>query len=157
MKPGEDAMASRTLQFPIWIDAPRDKVWAAMLERPTYEQWTAPFCEGSTYEGGWNRGDRIRFLAPGGEGMVSEIAESRRPEFVSIRHLGMIAGGVEDTTSEKVRAWAPALENYTFAEENGGTRLRVDVDVLPEYEQFMQDTFPKALARLKEICERRPS
>ena len=148
---------NKTLNFPIWINAPRDTVWSVMLERPTFEQWTAPFCEGSTYEGGWEQGDSIRFLTPSGEGMVSEIAESRRPEFVSIRHLGMIANGVEDTTSEKVRTWAPAYENYSFAEANGGTQLRVDVDVLPDYEQFMQDTFPKALATLKELCERRPS
>ena len=147
----------KTLNFPIWIQAPRDTVWSVMLDRATYEQWTAAFCEGSTYEGGWNEGDRIRFLAPSGEGMVSQIAESRRPEFVSIRHLGMIAGGVEDTTSDKVRGWTPAYENYSFAEANGGTQLQVDVDVLPDYEQFMLDTFPKALAILKQLCERRPS
>lgn len=147
---------SKTLHFPIRIEAPREKVWSVMLDAPTYEQWTAPFCEGSRYEGGWNRGDRIRFLTPSGEGMVSEIVESRRPEFVSIRHLGEIRDGVEDTTSEKVRAWAPAFENYTFDEApGGGTQLRVDVDVLPDYEQFMKDTFPKALARLKQLCEQR--
>jgi uncharacterized protein YndB with AHSA1/START domain len=144
---------NKTLHFPIWIEAPREKVWSTMLEPRTYEQWTAPFCEGSRFEGGWEQGDRIRFLAPSGEGMVSEIAQSRRGEFVSIRHLGEMQGGVEDTTSEKVRAWAPAYENYTFTASRGGTQLQVDVDVLPDYEQFMQDTFPKALARLKELCE----
>jgi Activator of Hsp90 ATPase homolog 1-like protein len=145
----------KTLHFPIRIDAPRERVWSVMLEPDTFNQWTAPFCEGSYYEGGWNKGDRIRFLTPTGEGMVSEIVESRPHEFVSIRHLGEIKDGVEDTTSEKVRAWAPAYENYTYeAAPGGGTQLRVDVDVLPDYEQFMQDTFPKALARLKELCER---
>ena len=147
----------KTLTFPIWIQAPRDTVWSVMLDRPTYEQWTAAFCEGSTYEGGWKQGDRIRFLSPTGEGMFAQIAESRRPEFVSIRHLGMIANGVEDTSSEQARAWAPAFENYSFAEANGGTQLQVDVDVLPDFEQFMKDTFPEALGRLKELCERRPS
>ena len=144
----------KTLNFPIWIQAPRDTVWSVMLDRATYEQWTAAFCEGSTYEGGWKRGDRIRFLSPTGEGMVAQIAKSRRPEFVSIRHLGMIANGVEDTTSEQVRAWTPAFENYSFTEANGGTQLQVDVDVLPDYEPFMKETFPKALGKLKELCER---
>jgi hypothetical protein len=143
--------------FSIWIEAPRDTVWSVMLDRSTFEQWTAAFCEGSTYEGGWKQGDSIRFLTPSGEGMVSEIAESRRPEFVSIRHLGMIADGVDDTRSEDVRAWAPAFENYSFTEANGGTQLQVEVDVLPGYEQFTQDTFPKALSTLKQLCERSPS
>lgn len=29
----------------------------------------------------------------------------------------MIESGVEDTTSEKVRAWAPAYENYRFSDD----------------------------------------
>jgi len=74
-------------------------------------------------------------------------------EFVSIRHLGMIEQGVEDTTSEKVRAWAPAHENYRFADTPGGCRVVVTLDTAPEWEQYMLDTYPKALARLKEMCE----
>jgi len=142
-----------TLHFPIFIAAPRQQVWSAMLHSPTYEQWTAAFCEGSRYEGSWDAGQRIRFLTPSGEGMVAEIAEHRPAEFVSIRHLGSISNGVEDTTSEAVRAWAPCLENYTFSDAPGGTQLQVDVDTFSTYEQFMQDAFPKALARLKAICE----
>jgi hypothetical protein len=37
--------------------------------------------------------------------MVAEIAENRRNEFISIRHLGFIANGIVDTTSEVVKAW----------------------------------------------------
>lgn len=147
----------KTLHFPIRIDAPRERVWSVMLGPGTYDQWTAAFCEGSRYEGSWEQGQRIRFLTPSGEGMVAEIVENRAPGFVSIRHLGEIKDGVEDTTSEKVRAWAPAHENYTLTPVEGGTQVQVDVDVLPDYEQFMQDTFPKALARLKELCEARPA
>lgn len=143
----------KTLHFPIFIRAPRRAVWTAMLQSPTYEQWTAAFMEGSRYEGSWDQGQRIRFLGPNGEGMVAEVAEHRPAEFVSLRHLGEVKDGVEDTTSEKVRAWAPAYENYTFTDVDGGTQLRVDLDVVQEYEQFMQDTFPKALERLKAICE----
>ena len=86
-------------------------------------------------------------------GMVAEIAESRRPEFVSIRHLGMIEDGVENITSEAVRKWAPAYENYTFVERGGATELHVEMDVVPEFEEFMTTTWPKALARLKALCE----
>jgi len=144
---------NKTLNFSIEIQAPRDRVWQAMLFSPTYDQWTSAFCEGSRYEGGWNPGDRIRFLTPSGEGMVSEVVENRRGEFVSIRHLGEIRDGTEDTTSERVRAWAPAYENYTYIDSGQGTLVRVDVDVVGEYEQFMLDTFPKALQSLKAICE----
>src|SRR5262245_38597047 len=91
-----------TLQFSILIQAPRDVVWRTMFTDATYRPWTSAFGEGSYFEGDWNTGDRIRFLAPGGSGMSSVIAESRPHEFLSIKHLGMIVNGVDDTSSEQV-------------------------------------------------------
>jgi len=144
----------KTLTFETTINAPRQQVWDTMLGPETYKTWTAAFCEGSYFEGAWDEGAKIRFLGPTGDGMSAVIAENRRHEFVSIRHIGMIEKGVEDTTSEKVRAWTPAYENYRFADAAEGCRLTVTLDTAPEWEQYMQDTFPKALALLKSICER---
>ena len=143
----------KTLEFAVTIRAPRPKVWDTMLGQETYKDWTSAFCDGSHYSGSWAKGEKMKFLAPNGDGMTSVIAENRLHEYISIRHLGEIAGGVEDTTSEKVRSWAPAYENYTFSEVAGGTKVRVDVDVLPEYETYMKETFPKSLDRLRVLCE----
>ena len=145
----------KTLTFEISVKAPKQVVWEKMLSDETYRVWTAPFGKGSHFVGSWEEGGKIKFLGPGGEGgMISEIAESRPFDYISIRHLGEIVNGVEDTTSEKVKAWAPAYENYSFADEDGGTKLTVQLDTLADWEQFMNDTFPKALEVLKEICER---
>jgi len=144
----------KTLSFSVAIRAPRALVWDRMLDDEGYRLWTAAFCEGSYYEGSWDQGAKIRFLSPGGNGMTAEIAEQRRHEFISIRHLGEIAKGVEDTTSEKVRSWAPAYENYAFADSADGTVVTVTIETLPDYEKYMADTFPKALESLREICER---
>lgn len=146
-----------TLHFDIHIAAPREHVWRTTLYSPTYERWTATFSEGSRYEGSWEAGTPIRFLGPDGGGMVAAIAEHRPAEFVSICHLGMIQNGVEDTTSEAVRAWAPCFENYTFLDEAGGTRLRVDCDVFGTYEDWMREIWPKALLALKTVCEETPT
>jgi len=62
---------------------------------------------------------------------------------------------VEDTQSPESKSWAPAFENYTFEERDGATDLKVDLDVAPEFEKYMNSAWPKALARLKAICERR--
>ena len=144
----------KTLSFTNTIQAPRDRVWATLTGPETYKAWTAAFCEGSHFVGAWDQGARILFLGPSGDGMVAVIAESRPGEFVSIRHLGMIEHRVEDTTSDQVRAWAPAHENYRLDEVPGGCRLTVTVDTLPAHEAFMLETFPKALELLKGLCER---
>lgn len=143
----------KTLHFAIDIQAPRERVWDLMLGQDSYRQWTSAFGEGSYYEGSWDKGQRIRFLGPDGSGgMFSTIAENRPFEFLSIRHLGELAGGVEDTS--KPSDWTNALENYTFSRNGDATLLQVDVNTTPEFEQFMTDAWPRALAQLKELCER---
>lgn len=143
-----------TLTFTIDIQAPRRQVWAAMLGDDTYRQWTAAFCEGSHFVGSWDEGAKIRFMSPRGDGMTAEIAQSRPFEFVSIRHLGEVRQGVEDTTSEAVKAWAPAYENFSFADHGAGCTVTVSVDTVSAYEAYMRETYPKALALLKALCER---
>ena len=144
----------KRLRFSVAIAASRQTVWNTMLEPDSYRAWTAAFMEGSYYEGSWETGAKIRFLSPGGDGMIAEIAENRPFAFVSIRHLGITKDGVDDTESPAARAWTPAYENYTFIEKDGVTEVVVDVDVNERYEKMFRDTWPKALRRLKEICER---
>jgi uncharacterized protein YndB with AHSA1/START domain len=146
-------MANKRIQFSTVIAAPVAHVFDAVIRPDSYTQWTAAFSEGSRFEGSWQAGRSIRFVGPNGDGMLSEIAEHRRNEFISIRHLGMIAGGVVDTTSEAVRAWVPAYENYTFERSGDGTKLIVDQDVSAQWEQYITEAWPKALAKLKSLCE----
>jgi uncharacterized protein YndB with AHSA1/START domain len=143
----------KKLHFETLIDAPQRVVWDTMLEPETYQRWTAEFMEGSYYEGSWEEGEDILFLAPDGNGMKAVIEESRPHEFVSIKHLGFIKDGVEDIESLEARNWAPAYENYTLSESGGSTKVEVDLDVTPEYEQMMEEIWPKALEKLKEISE----
>jgi uncharacterized protein YndB with AHSA1/START domain len=143
----------KRLHFTISIQAPKELVWKKMLEPDTYRQWTEAFGPGCYYEGSWEKGAKIRFLSTGGEGMTAVIAENREFEFLSIRHLGFVKDGVEDTESPEAKAWAPAYENYTFTEKAGVTEVRVELDSNEEFEKMFEDLWPKALSRLKQICE----
>lgn len=145
----------KRLQFSTLIQAPREQVWETMLGPVTYRIWTAAFMEGSYYEGTWAKGQRLRFLAPGGSGMVSEIAECQPHAFLSIKHLGEIKDGVEDTESEAVRSWTPCFENYTFRQVGAATELTVDMDMTEAFEEYMTKTWPKALSLLKALSEAR--
>ena len=141
--------------FSITIDAPREKVWDTLWKDESYRAWTSAFSENSYAETDWQTGSKVRFLDGKGSGMVSTIAENRPNEYMSIRHLGMVKDGVEDTSSEEVKQWAGALENYTLKTEGGKTELVVDLDVNDDWVEYMQNTWPKALQRLKELAEKR--
>jgi uncharacterized protein YndB with AHSA1/START domain len=144
------------LNFEIDINAPRPRVWDVMLEDQTYRQWTKAFDPTSYYEGSWEKGSKIKFLSTNGGGMFSEIAENIPHKFISIRHLGMIIDGVEDSTSEDAKKWVGAYENYTFTDTDKGTNLKVELgsDAIPEdIIEMFRDMWPKALLTLKEICE----
>jgi hypothetical protein len=146
------------LHFEIAINAPRQKVWNTMLDDASYREWTDVFAPGSYYVGDWGKGSKILFLAPGKEGgmsgMVSKIKENRPYEYLSIEHVGVVQDGKEDTTSESVKGWAGAHENYTFKEVNGVTQVLVDLDSVDEYKEMFQNMWPKALQKLKELAEK---
>ena len=147
------------LHFSMLINAPKDKVWHAMLDDQPYREWTNAFNEGSYYKGSWEKGSKILFLGPDpntGEegGMVSRIAENKPYEFISIEHLGIVQNGVEDTTSEAARKWAPAFENYTFNDKDGATEVLVDIDIEDEHAQMFNEMWPEALQKLKELAEK---
>lgn len=151
----------KKLNFEITIKAPVEKVWNTMLDDATYREWTKVFNEkGSWYEGSWEKGSPIRFLGPADnetdiQGMVSEIADNRKYEFISIKHLGMVMNGVEDTTSPEVKSWSSSFENYTFTKiDENTTKVEVELDVPDEYAGMFDVMWPKALNKLKEISER---
>lgn len=145
--------STKRLRFTATIKAPAGVVWRHVTDPESYRRWASAFADGSCFEGSWEPGAQIRFLSPSGDGMVSEIAECRTDEFISIRHLGFIANGVEDTTSEAIRAWAPAYENYTFSPTTEGTTMVVEQDVAAEWEEHLAQAWPKALGILKELSE----
>ena len=146
------------LKFSIEINATKEKVWNTMLEDKTYRIWTEAFSKGSHYIGDWSKGSKILFLGPNenGEmgGMVSRIKENKKYEFISIEHIGMVQDGKEDTTSEAIKDWAGALENYTFKDKSGTTEILVEMDSNEEYAEMFEGMWPNALQKLKEISEK---
>ncbi len=148
----------KKIHFEILIRAEPEKVWNAVTGDAEYREWAAEFDPHSRFEGGWEQGDGIRFIGMNDkgeiEGMAAEIAESRKPAFISIRHLGYVHGDSTDTTSEAVRKWAPAYENYTLTKIDGWTKFEVDADTEERFVELFGTMWPKALQRLKEVAER---
>lgn len=145
------------LNYSIAIHAKADKVFETMLSKPTYQQWTAAFNPSSTYEGSWNKGEKIYFIGYGEDGkkggMIARIAENIPNQFISIQHYGVLDGDTEITEGPMVETWQGALENYTFSESNGVTTIMVAVDTHDDYVDYFNETWPVALEILKDLCE----
>jgi uncharacterized protein YndB with AHSA1/START domain len=143
------------MKFSIDIKAPKQRVWDAMLGEKTYREWTSAFSPGSYFEGDWNEGSRIRFLGKDENGnlcgMSSRIVANRKFEFVGIEHLSGINNGAEEVAGDS--AWAGAREDYHFSESNGVTTVRIEQDMVPEYEAMFQEMWPNALVKLKALAE----
>lgn len=151
----------KKLQYKTNIHAPASKVYDLMLgitNISTYEQWTALFNPTSTYEGTWDKGSKILFVGVDekGEkgGMVSRIVENIPMQFVSIQHYGLVKADQEITEGPEVEKWANGFENYSFEENNGTTMVTVDLDTTEDFVAYMNESYPKALDKLKEICEK---
>jgi len=143
-----------TMHFSTFINARPERVWQILWNDRTYRQWTAVFYEGSYAESDWQEGSKVLFLSPGGEGMVSRIARLIPNEYMSFEHLGFVKDGVEDYDAAREQGWAGGKENYTLRAKDGGTELVVDSDGAEDHEAYFNDTFPKALAKVKELAER---
>jgi len=145
------------ISFEISINAPAEKVFNLMLGDKTYREWTAEFNPSSYYKGSWDKGSKILFLGTDKDGktggMVSKVRENIPGKFISIEHLGVLKGDEEITSGAEVEGWAGALENYTFKTNNGNTVVEVDMDSNEDFKSYFEETWPKALSKLKAICE----
>jgi hypothetical protein len=151
----------KKLQFKAKFKSPVNKVYNLMLgisNKSTYEQWTAMFNPTSTYEGNWEKGSKMLFIGFDNKGekggMVSEIVDNILNKYVSIRHYGLVKSNQEIISGPEVEKWATGFENYFFQDNNGETELTVELENLSEdFVDYMNDAWPNALNKLKEICE----
>lgn len=149
----------KKLEFKTTINAKREKVWDAMLQKDTYREWVGVSWPNSDYKGKWAQGEDIRFIG-GGEGneggTMAHLEEVRKPEYVLAKHIAVInADGTEDRTSETAKGWVGTTEEYTFTEKDGKTEVKVVINTKPDWESMFNEGWPNALKKLKEICERK--
>ena len=144
----------KRLQYKIDIAAPREKVWETMLGPETYQEWTNVAWPGSFFKGEWKQGEKIQFISKDEGGTLAVLEQVRPQEHIHAKHVAiLLPGGVEDRTSEFARDWVGITESYTFKEQAGNTEVLVNINTNPKWEKMFNDGWPKALDKLKEMCE----
>jgi hypothetical protein len=154
----------KKLQFKSDIGTPAAKVYKTMIGKETFRQWTAVFNPSSDFESGiiegsWEKGSKILFVGTDKEGnrggMVGFIRENIPNRFVSIEYKGILDGDNEITSGPAAEEWQ-GFENYSFEANGKTTTVTVDIDVNDQMIDYFSETYPKALNKLKEICESQP-
>lgn len=149
------------MQFKTEINAPVNHVYKTMIGKDTFKLWAAEFNPTSDFDGGgknsdWEIGSKIYFIGINDEGkregMVGYVREHEPARFVSIEYSGILDGDHELTEGPIAEEWQ-GFENYTFVDQGDHTELLVDVDVNNEMIDYFGEAYPRALRKLKEICE----
>lgn len=144
-------METVRLIFEITIPAPCSLVWDKLWGAESYSLWTSVFCEGSYYEGELKEGNRVHLLTPEGLGMYSNVHRRIENQLFVFEHLGEIQSFKEILNADGSNTWSGAFEEYHLTAVNGQTHLRVEVNTLPQYTNFMNSSFPIALEALNTI------
>ena len=144
----------KKIEFNIDINADVQKVWDTMINLPTYKEWVGAGFPGSSYIGNWKKGENIRFVGAEGGGTLANIVELKPNEYIAAEHIAILNNdNSEDRTSDLAKGWIGTTETYTFFKRNGGSKVRVEMEINPEWENMFADSWPKMLAKLKELSE----
>jgi uncharacterized protein YndB with AHSA1/START domain len=142
------------LEYKITIPAKPEKVWNTMLNSETYKVWISAGWPGSTFEGNWRKGERLKFTSPGEGGTLVLLDVCQPFKRIEAHHVAVLnSNGTEDRTSDVAKGWIGTREHYTFDQSDGNTTLTVEIYTNPQWEQMFNDGWPVALEKLKNICE----
>jgi len=124
-----------------------------MLSPEGYAQWTALFNpQGSWFEGSWEGGSHIRFVGPNEHGVLcgikATVAQRIDYHSLTLKDLCYYEG---DHDSE---IWENGYERYTLHPSGSETHILVEAHVPSQVAEYMSSIWPRALARLKVICEK---
>lgn len=86
-------------------------------------------------------------------GMYADVKLFAPPRQMVFQHMGTVQDGEEISPDAGKDLWSGAFESYALSEQDNGTRLVAQVDTGLEYAAYFDETFPKALEKLRRLSE----
>ena len=141
------------LKFSIDIKAEKTTIWKALWNKNSYREWANVFFEGSyAVTDDWEEGSKVHFLAPDQSGIYSIIEKHIPNTIIQFKHIGNVLEGKEQPIDDETKKWSGATEIYTLTEGGNTNTLEIEIDVMDEHLDFMTNTFPQALKKIKNNC-----
>ena len=142
----------KEMQFSLEIHAPREKVWDTLWQDETFREWAGIIDPGTHMVGDLQVGNEVQYISGNGYGVTSLVEKLTKNEFLLLRHS---ADTQEEGKREREKEWTGGTESYRLAEKDGTTTLTVVFDVPPQLQEYFKVNYPKALARVKVLAERK--
>ena len=141
------------LKFSVDIKAEKTTIWIALWNESSYREWASVFFEGSyAVTDDWKEGSKVHFLAPDQSGIYSIIEKHIPNNIIQFKHIGNVVRGKEQPIDGETKKWSGATEIYKLTEGKDTNTLTVEIDVMNEHLEFMTNTFPQALEKVKDNC-----
>jgi uncharacterized protein YndB with AHSA1/START domain len=141
----------KTIKKEIEITAPKEKVWAVLLDETYNKDWYSLFSEGTTAQSDWIEGHKITFTDKTNNGIVGKIARKKPYEKLQFVYDGIVVNGTEDYDSEMAKTYKGAEETYRLSDQNGKTLLSVSCDMDDDMYEEMERKWETALQRISEL------
>jgi uncharacterized protein YndB with AHSA1/START domain len=139
-----------TMHFEITINAPSDVVWGVLWNDETLRQWADLVDPGTYMIGVLEEGGTVQFNSSEGYGVTSFVEKLIPNQYVLLKHK---ADTQNYGNNERDNQWTGGCESYTLTEVDGVTTLKLAFDVPEELEEIMNASYPKALAKIKQLSE----
>lgn len=137
----------------ISIEAPKEKVWAILLNDAYTRIWYEEFSLGARAETTWEEGTKVVFTDLTGSGMVGHIVTNQPYQMLTVEYQGLINAGEEDYDSAEAQGVKGGRETYIVHELQGGTELTIESDMAEEYYETMSRAWDRALQKIKALAE----
>lgn len=139
-----------TLNFQVQINSPARTVWNVLWQDATLREWAGIVDPGTYMVGELVEGATVQFNSAEGYGVTSLVAKLIPNEFILFRHK---ADTKDIGESRRHDQWTGGEESYTLTEKDGITTLMLQFDVPDDLVEVMNEVYPRALNRIKELAE----
>lgn len=140
------------MQFSVEIHATKEKVWDTLWQDETLRQWAGIIDPGTYMVGELKEGNEVQYIsAENGYGVTSLVDTCVPNEYLLLKHQADTKNSGKDQRDDE---WTGGDESYQLSEKDGITTLTVAFDVPSNLEEYFNEAYPKALAKVKELAER---
>ena len=141
----------KKLTFTIGIHASKEKVWDALWQYESFQDWAGYIDPGTYMVGDLALGNEVQFISSeNGYGVTSLVDQLVLHEWLVLKHQA----DTQDTgASQREKEWTGGAETYRLIEHDDTTTLTVTIDVPFDLVQVMDEAYPKALGRVRVIAE----